>query len=295
MDERQRGELIRLIDANTPGDGVHSTAVPGLSLVRLSRPGTVIPTVYEPLLCLVVQGSKQILLGERVFSYEPPEFLLVSVDLPVIGRIVRASRDEPYLAAVLSIDLPEYPQLVDLAGRTAREDPAGSSGLLIGRTEPMLAEGMLRLARLLETSGDIPYLAPLAKAEVFYRLLTGEHGGSVARLAVPDGSTERIARVIGELRSNYQKPLKVESLAELAHMSQSAFHQHFKRLTSLSPLQYQKRRRLLEARRLMLGERASASAAARQVGYESISQFSREYSRMFGAPPTVDRGLRHAS
>jgi len=294
MCKRYIEELIRLIDRHASDEGVQPTDAPGMNLIRISRPGMTMPDIYEPSLCLVARGAKEVLFGGQIVRYAAPQYLVITVNLPVIAYVTDASSDEPYLAVLLEIDPRKH---FDLMGRCRA---AGSSenkiypGLMVGAPDSGLTEAIMRLVRLLDTPEDIPYLAPLAMSEICYRLLSGEHGAAIARLIAPGSSMQRIAQAIQTIKENFAKPLRVEALAEMVHMSPSAFYLHFKRITALSPLQYQKRLRLLEARRLILATMDSISGAAMQVGYESISQFSREYSRMFGLSPSADGGQARA-
>jgi AraC-like DNA-binding protein len=278
--------LADIIDKNSSADGVSETAVPGMHCLRYSAPNMSTPSVYMPSLCVIAQGTKEVLLESEIYRYEPSQFLAVSVDLPLIGNVTEASPEKPYLCLVLDIDPRQLSDLIPHVD--AAPDAAPERGLFVGRIDAPLLDSVLRLAKLLDTPADIPMLAPMAFREIYYRLLRGEHGRRVAQIGVPDSHTYRIARVLQTIKTEFTRSLRVEELAELANMSASSFHQHFKAVTAMSPLQYQKRLRLMEARRILLAEESDAAAAAYRVGYESPSQFSREYSRMFGAPPMRD-------
>jgi len=253
----------------------------------MSAPSARMPVVYSAPLCLVVQGEKEVMLEDESYRYAASEFLVVSVDLPATGHVTVATPEQPHLC--LQVDL-DPRQLSDLITETVRTEVDGAPterALFIGSTDDQLTDALLRLARLLDTPRDIALLAPMVIREIYYRLLNGPYGRRIAQIAIHSTNMRRIAHVIGMLKSRFTEPIRVEDLAEMAHMSPSSFHFHFKEVTAMSPLQYQKRLRLLEARRLLL-EGTDAASAAYRVGYESSSQFSREYSRMFGAPPIRD-------
>jgi AraC-like DNA-binding protein len=283
-------ELINLasaIEGRAPVDGVHETAVPALRLSRFSAPSDLHALVYEPCLCMVAQGEKEVLLAGETYRLDPAQSLLVSVDLPVSARVVEASLRRPYLAVRLALD----PAMVgELLADGATAPPLGTPARAIAVTpaEPPLLDAVSRLVALLDSPEDVGALAPLVLREVTYRLLTGPQGVRLRQITAAGAPAHRIARAIRWLKDNFANTLRVESLAKRVGMSPSAFHLHFKGVTALSPLQYQKRLRLQEARRLMLGEGLDAAEAAFRVGYESPSQFSREYRRRFGAPPRQD-------
>jgi len=279
--------LVAAIERHAPADGICEAAVPGLIIARLSRPGEPNTLVVDPSLCIVAQGAKEVLLADEVYRYDPAHSLLVSVDLPISARVVEATPDRPCLAVRLSID----PALVgELLADSPGPPPSGppARGLDVRPVEPRLLDAVGRLVALLDTPRDIAALAPLVLREITYRVLTGPQGARLRQVAAAGAPGERIARAVRWLKDHFADPLQVESLAREARMSLSGFHQHFKTVTGLSPLQYQKWLRLHEARRLMLGKGLDAAETAFQVGYESPSQFSREYRRMFGAPPRRD-------
>ncbi len=286
--------LASLIDRYSNGDGIHETAVPGMRCLRFSAVRMSMPTVYNPSICVIVQGAKEVLLEDEIYRYTPSQFLAISVDVPVFGHVTEATAANPYLCLQLDIDPHQLSELISQMEIAA--DPLPNRGLFVGALDAPLLESVLRLARLLDTPHDIPMLAPMALREIYYRLLKGEHGRRIAQIGVAGSNMHRIARVLQLLKQDFARALRIEELAEIANMSASSFHQHFKAVTAMSPLQYQKRLRLMEARRILLAEETDASAAAYRVGYESPSQFSREYSRMFGAPPMRDVTLlREAS
>ena len=285
--------LTRFTDAQA-GPILHRTAIDGLLLLRATEPDRH-PThlLHGPTLCLVVQGAKETTFGDTPHTYRAGQALVVTVDVPGSSRITAASPERPYLSAVVGLDPAAVAEVVGAleAPPTASEGP----GTFVLDVDPALADCVLRAVRLLDTPAAIPVLYPAIHREICYRLLTGPRGGEVARLALSRDRAPSVARALHELRARFDEPILVEELAGIAHLSPSAFHRRFKALTSMTPIQYQKRLRLLEARRIMLDEAATAESAALAVGYESPSQFSREYTRAFGAPPQRDIGALRAS
>lgn len=287
-------ELIDLVKQFAPGDGLHDTAIPALQLIRASAPAHRLPAVYEPGVVVVIQGRKQATLGSEVLVYDPLNYLVISVTMLPQGQIIEATPDEPYLCVRVNIDPREVASLMLEAGRAqAVSAPASANadmgrGLNVARVSEPLLDAVLRLLRLLRTPHDAAVLAPLAVREIYYRVLTGELGPQLHALAVADGHAQRIVRAIDLLKRRYAEPVRIEEVAEAVHMSPSSLHQHFKQVTSMSPLQYQKHLRLHRARQLMLTDGLDAASAGHQVGYESPSQFSREYRRLFGAPPKAE-------
>ncbi|QAR34298.1 AraC family transcriptional regulator [Geovibrio thiophilus] len=284
MNESQRQELSFLIDKYSETDIVSGTSLPELCVMKSETRRIKSSAVYVPSLCLIVQGRKEIMLENELYSYSPSEYLAVSVELPIVGQVTEASREKPYLGLSIAID----PVVISEMLPYAPEEGTTSRGLFVGRTDEGLADCILRLVRLLDTPEDAAFMSPLILRELYYRLLKSPHGWNLAQIAVAGSSMQRIAKVIKTLKTDFARNMRIEEMAEMANMSQSSFHHHFKEVTAMSPLQFQKRLRLTEARRIMLTESADASSTAFRVGYESASQFSREYSRMFGAPPVSD-------
>ena len=285
-------ELAERLRALAPRDGISATPVPRLTVIRFSRTGESMPSVYSPSVCIAAQGSKAVRLGTERFVYGPSRFIVAAVDLPVMAHVVDASPDAPYLCVALELDLKAVAsvlldgELLDGAERT----PA--LGMYVGDATPALLDAVTRLVRLADTPEDIAGLAPLTEREIIYRLLRSGHGARLAQMVRGHGQAHRIARSIAWIRTHVSEPLRVDRLAREAGMSVSSFHAHFKQVTALSPLQYQKHLRLHEARRLLVDEAMDAATAGHLVGYESPSQFSREYRRVFGAPPATDaKGL----
>ena len=286
-----RERTVALALARAPGDGLHETALPWLRLIRASAPAQPVPAIYEPGLVLVLQGRKQAQIGERVVHYDALQCLLVPVTTLPRGRVVEASADKPYVCLRLSCQTQALAEL--LLDGDAPSQPAADAdaGLQVAPVTAPLLDAALRLLQLLDSPQDWRTLAPLLQREILYRVLTGPLGARLRALAQGDGVARRLNRVIEQLTRRYAEPLSIDELAGLAHMSPSTLHLRFKQLTALSPLQFQKTLRLQHARRLMLGDGLDAATAAHRVGYESPSQFSREYRRLFGAPPRADVAL----
>ncbi len=284
MIDRTVEGLVHLVERWTGRDGVHPTAIDELTLYRASGATEPVPCVYEPSLCIVAQGRKRVILGDEIYLYDPAQFLLASVALPVAGEVIEASPATPYLSLQINLDPATVGELIV----DNRLEAPSSRGLAVSRVEPPLLDAVGRLVALLETPQEIGVLAPLILREIVYRLLVGEQGGQLRQIAVGDGQARRIVRAIHWLKEHFAEPLRIEELARRVSMSPSALHHHFKGVTAMSPLQYQKQLRLQEARRLLLVEGLDASAAGYRVGYESASQFSREYRRLFGRPPKLD-------
>ena len=286
--DSQQDELAKIIEAYSGHDGVHTTHIPSLFFNRQTTITGPVYGVFKPSLCIVVQGAKDVWLAQERFRYSPADYLIASIDVPVIGQVVEATPKLPYLSLKLEFT-PQ--QILDvLSNLAARLDSKEDSNraIFVSQIEPSLLDAVLRLVRLLDNPADIPILAPLITKEILYRVLKGPHGGKLEQIAIEGSYTYRISNVIERLVHRYDQSFRIEDLAEMANMSVSSFHRHFKEVTAMSPLQFQKQLRLYEARRLLLSESADAADVAFRVGYESPSQFSREYSRMFGFPPKED-------
>jgi len=277
-------ELVRRALAHATGEGVHATALPSLQVLRLDAPGTPLPATYEPGVVLVLQGRKVAELGPERLVYDPLHCLVVGITMLPLAHVIEASSARPYLCLRLQLDPAEVGRLV-LEMPAAPRTEAPGCGLQVVPSAPALQDAALRLMRLLDTPADLPVLAPLLRREIAYRVLSGALGPRLRTLMASDGHAQRIRRAVDLLKRRFDEPLRVDELARSAAMSASSFHHHFKQVTAMSPLQYQKQLRLQRARDLMLGEQLDAAAAAHRVGYESASQFSREYRRLFGAPP----------
>ncbi|MGV8870057.1 MAG: AraC family transcriptional regulator N-terminal domain-containing protein [Janthinobacterium svalbardensis] len=273
---------------NTP-DGFYATDIAALKLMRIGEKTLPAYALYTPALCLAVQGTKQVMLGDALFDYGAMEFLIVSVDLPILGRVTHATPEHPFLALILELDVKLLQDVIRQLDGEAVAPGTAALGVFVGRLEEQAADCLLRLVQLLGQPRAIAMLAPSILRELYYWLLSSPQGEQLRRLVAPDSSTLRIAEAIHLMQADFAAPIGIGRLAALAGMSVSSFHAHFKSITSLTPLQYQKQLRLLQARRLIVTRAANASQAAYQVGYESASQFSREYTRMFGTPPSRER------
>lgn len=265
-----------------------TTAVQGLALFRRTEPSEPVTGMYEPSLCMVAQGAKRVQLGDDTYVYDAHHYLITSVHLPTVVQVSEASREKPYLGLRLKFDLREVSQLMADSNLPSPRTQQSSRGMATGEVTLPLVTAVQRLIELLDTEQDIPILAPIIQREIIYRLLVGDQGARLRQIAAAGSQSQQIARAIEWLKGNFTQPLRIDDLAAQARMSSSTFHHHFRSMTALSPLQYQKQLRLQEARRLMLAERLDAATAAFQVGYESPSHFSREYGRLFGAPPLRD-------
>ncbi|SHM00376.1 AraC family transcriptional regulator [Phytopseudomonas punonensis] len=285
MDSLQK--LVQIIGRHTPMDGIHPTPIPGVSLVRSCTPTVPMPVVYEPTLCLIVQGRKRVTAGATTYIYDAANYLVASVDIPVMGAVIEASEEMPYLCLVVDLDMPT---LSDLALRYPADDKdrAPAAGIQLGETTPALLDAAARLVGLLDAPDDAAELAPLTVREILYRLLTGSSSAMVRQVARADSRLSQIAKAIVWLRSHYREACRIDDLADIAGMSRSTFHAHFKAVTGTSPLEFRTHLRLQEARRLMVAEALDAAGAGYRVGYESPSQFSRDYARFFGLPPAKD-------
>ncbi|HEY0044442.1 MAG TPA: AraC family transcriptional regulator [Allosphingosinicella sp.] len=281
-------ELARILTRHAPETGMYGTALPGVSLFRADRPTLPVPSVYEASLCLIAQGAKRVSIGDQSLVYDASRYLIVSVDLPLVGHIITAEPDEPYLCCKIDLDLQALADMV-----VAESSPPGAPAfpaLAVYPSDPDLVDAACRLVRLIEQPERALMLAPLIHREILYRLLTGPHGPTLRHLAGADSHLGQVSRAIAYIRRRFREPLRIRDIAAAAGMSESSLHAHFKAVTRTTPLEFQKQLRLQEARRLMLADGVSAGAAGFAVGYESPSQFSREYRRMFGAPPRRDVG-----
>lgn len=272
----------------TEQEELHTTAISGLSLFRRTASTEPMTGMYQPSICLIAQGSKRVKLGDDILIYDPRHYLITSVHLPTVVQIIEASPEKPYLGLRLTFNLGEIAQLMADSQLPPPRTQQSDRGMAIGEVTMPLLAAFSRLIGLLDERQDIPILAPIIQREIIYRLLVGDQGARLRQIASAGSQSHQIARAIDWLKTNFSQPLSIDALAAQANMSTSTFHHHFRSMTALSPLQYQKQLRLQEARRLMLVEHLDAATAGFQVGYESPSQFSREYSRLFGAPPLRD-------
>ena len=283
-----RDELARAIDAYVRSKEEKAMAIPGLWLYRRTTRTACNAITYEPSLAVFVQGRKRVTFGGTTYLCDGTNFLLTSVDVPVVNQIVEASREKPLLSLLLKLDMAVVREILSREEFQPASHSSSTQGIAVGKTTMDLLTPCLRLLDLLDAPSDIPFLSSLIQREIVYRLLQGSQGERLRAVATAGDQSNRTARAIAWLRVNYAKPLRVEELAELARMGISTLHHHFRALTAMSPLQYQKRLRLVAARERMLVEGLDAASAAFGVGYESASQFNREYKRLFGQPPKRD-------
>jgi AraC-like DNA-binding protein len=288
-----RMQLVSRVGALIGSAASLQTSIPGVTLYRYCAPTVPDPASYEPSLALVVQGRKRVSLSRTSFVYDASHFLLTSLDLPVTSQVIEASRELPYLCMRLKLDMEVVRELVGSKPGLAAQAHIKEPAMAIAETTAEFLDAFCRLLDLQQTPQDIDFMSGLIKREIIYRVLQSAEGQRLRSIATMGEHSQRTARAVEWIRDNYTKPLRVETLAELACMGVSTFHHHFRALTSMSPLQYQKQLRLHEARRRMLMDHIDAAHAAFEVGYESASQFNREYSRFFGQPPMRDvRALR---
>lgn len=282
-------QLADRIAAYAPHDGTFDLHIPGLHVSRFSRTNPVRSHVLQlPALCLITRGAKSVLVGQEVYEYDATRMLVFSVALPVAAQITKAAHADPYLAFRLDFDPLKISELVPKVFPSGLPPVVDRKAVYVAPIDPGIVNAAARLMDCLPQPADIELLAPLVKEEILIRLLRSPIGPRVAQMGFAESSLQRIARAVAWLRENFSQPMKVEELAELVHMSPSSFHEHFKSVTGMSPLQYQKVLRLQEARRLMLSATLDAGSVSQRVGYLSASQFSREYSRLFGSAPTKD-------
>lgn len=275
----------RHAEAFADGKGVAQTSIPGLTVIRETTPTALLYAINKPLVALVLQGNKRVTLGNKTFEFGAGESLLITADVPTVSQITRADISVPYISLVVDLDPVVIESLVVemgsapfAAGMPVRVDP----------TEVEVADAALRLMRLLDRPTSLPVLQTQLIRELHFWLLSGRHGGAIRSLGVAESHAQRVGRAVARIRTSFTQPLRIEHLADVAGMSPSSFHEHFRAITSLTPLQFQKQLRLIEARRMMIADGAMISNAAYAVGYESVPQFTREYGRMFGMPPARD-------
>ncbi|MDR0208431.1 MAG: AraC family transcriptional regulator [Pseudomonas putida] len=293
--EAQRQELADLIRRHVGEPSGTVSAIDDLYLVSYRETQRSMPALAQPALCILAQGSKTLFLGDERYAYDPLHYMVVSVTLPISGALLEASPENPSLGLRMDIDPAQISQLIAESGPMMVPNLPSGRGLYVERSDPQLLDALLRLLRLLDSPRDIPVLAPLIRREILYRLLRGPQGHRLYEIALANSQTHRVCQAITWLNRHYQQPLRIEDLAREVNLSTSTLHHRFKAVTSMSPLQYQKQLRLQEARRLMLNDGLEAAVAGYRVGYESPSQFSREYSRLYGAPPIRDVARLRAS
>jgi AraC-like DNA-binding protein len=293
--QASRAELIERLMQILPADGA-AEPLQGLLLSRASAPTRLEHSVFFPAFCVIAQGRKEILLGESRYWYEPAQYLIATAELPIASRITEASPERPYLNVILKLDSRLVSSVMVEAGQGAPLSQSLVTAMDVSPLDAGLLDAVLRLITLLDSPSDAHFLAPLVMREIVYRILKGAQRSRLAHIAALGSNTQRITQAITRLRNEFNRPLRIEEVARELGMSVSGFHVHFKTLTAMSPLQFQKQLRLQEARRLMLGEGLDAASAGYQVGYEDASYFNREYKKLFGAPPLRDvERLREAA
>lgn len=293
--QANRDELTERIAQAIRKDGMIEP-LKGLHFNRSCSPSECIHSVSVPAFCAIAQGSKEVLLGSDRYQYDPMHYLLATVELPIVSQILEASKEKPYLSLRLDLDPTLVGSVMVEAGYPSSRSRADVKAIDVSPLDANLLDAVVRLVRLLDSPAEAHVLAPLIKREIIYRLLMGEQGSRLCHIAVLGGYTHHIALAVERLRKDFNQPLRIESIARDLGMSVSGFHHHFKSVTAMSPLQFQKQLRLQEARRLMLGENLDATSAAYRVGYDDASHFNREYKRLFGAPPMRDvEQLREAA
>jgi AraC-like DNA-binding protein len=284
--EANRAELVERVTRANRKDG-HIEPLKGLHLNRASTLRK-LHSVSKPAFCVVAQGSKEIFLGHERYQYDPAHYLLVTAELPVVSQVIEASPAQPYLSVRVELDPTLVGTIMSEVDHSSPQNPDGVRAINVSALDASLLDAVVRLLRLVDAPAEAPFLAPLITREIVYRLLQGEQGDRLRYIAVLGGHTHRIVRAIELLRKEFDQRLRIEEIAGELGMSVSGFHHHFKAVTAMSPLQFQKRLRLQEARRLMLGEALDATSAAYHVGYNDASHFNREYKRLFGLPPLRD-------
>jgi AraC-like DNA-binding protein len=293
--QANRGELVERIARAIREDG-RVEPLKGLRLHRASSPTESVHGMSGPAFCVIAQGSKEVLLGDTRYQYDPAHYLLATAELPVVSQVIEASQERPYLSLRLKLDPTLVGSVMVEAGHFSPRSHADVRAINVSPLDASLLDAVVRLVRLLDAPAEAPFLAPLITREIVYRLLMGEQGDRLRHIMVQGGHTHRIARAIEWLRKEFDQPLRIDDIAQELGMSVSSFHHHFKAVTAMSPLQFQKQMRLQEARRLMLGENLDAASAGYRVGYNDASHFNREYKRLFGLPPLRDvERLREAA
>jgi len=286
-EQANRTELVERIARTVREDG-RVEPLKGLRLNRASAPTELAHGVSDPAFCVIAQGSKEVFLGEERFQYDPMHYLLATAELPVVSHVIEASPERPYLSLVVRLDPTLVSAVMVEAGHLAPRSYANVRAIDVSPLDAGLLDAVVRLIRLLDTPAEAPFLAPLITREIIYRLLRGEQGDRLCYIAVQGGNTHRIAKALAYLREAFDQPLRIDDIAQELGMSVSSFHHHFKAVTAMSPLQFQKQIRLQEARRLMLGEDLDAASAGYRVGYSDAAYFNREYKKLFGLPPLTD-------
>jgi AraC-like DNA-binding protein len=285
----REAELTKLVSRFATKDGTNLTRISSLEFIRSVKPLKPIHTMHEPALCIVLQGRKLVSVNGEEFFYRKGDYLVVAVDLPVIGEILEASETEPYLCLRLNFNLLQIAEVSKEYKQHATNKGISERGIFVDQTDEVIVEALIRLVKLLHTPEDTEVLAPLIIKEILYRIMQGKHGDRVKNLAAKGSKLSEVAAALYYLKKYFSREIKIDELAKQVNLSPSALYHHFKQVTTMTPIQYQRALRLQEARRLIIGEDIKAADAAFKVGYESPSYFNREYRKMFGKPPGIDR------
>ncbi len=285
--QANQDELVELIARALREDGTVEP-LKGLHLHRSSSPKEPLHSVYDPVFCVIAQGSKEVFLSNERYVYDPAHYLLVTAELPLVSHVLDASKERPYLSLRLELDPTLVGSVMVEAGHNASQNHADVRAINVNSLDADLLDAVVRLVRLLDSPAEAPFLTPLITREIIYRLWMGEQSDRLRHIAALGGYTPHITKAIERLHQDFDQPLRIEGIARELGMSVSGFHHHFKAVTAMSPLQFQKRLRLQEARRLMLGEGLDATSVAYRVGYHDASHFNREYKSLFGLPPMRD-------
>jgi len=286
-EQANRAEVVERIVRALREDG-RIEPLPGMHLHRASSPTELAHGVSDPAFCVIAQGSKEVFLGDDRYQYDPMHYLLATAELPIVSHVIEASPERPYLSLAVKLEPTLVSAVMVEAGHLAPRNYAHVRAIDVSALNAGLLDAVVRLIRLLDTPAEAPFLAPLIIREIVYRLLRGKQGDRLCYLAVQGGHTQRMVRAIERLRKEFDQPLRIDDIAQELGMSVSSFHHHFKAVTAMSPLQFQKQIRLQEARRLMLGEDLDAASAGYRVGYNDAAYFNRDYKKLFGLPPSSD-------
>lgn len=280
--------LIKMVTDLKVDEGINETLIPEFKIIRTNKVFDPVQAVYKPSLCLILQGSKDVIVGDKIYPYRPGEYIFCSVEVPVTGRITKASAKEPYFCLMIEVEPSMVYEVLKYNPQLKSNSPSEKSGTFVNKATPSLYDAFTRLLATLKDPADSKFLSPMIMKEIIFRILNDDNGEVVRQMGIAGSQTQRITSAIGIIKKKYSTTLNIEELAGLVGMSPSSFHKYFKDITNMSPLQYQKLIRLQEARRLLLSDSIDAASVGFKVGYESPSQFSREYSRLFGKPPKQD-------
>ena len=286
--DKNLSNLLSLLNELKLDDGINDTLIPDFKIIKTSKLQAPTPGVYKPCLCLILQGEKDVMVGEKIYTYSPGQYICCSIEVPVTGKITKASAAKPYLCLMIDIDSSTVFDVIKDNPNLGANPSKDGSGTFVNEADPRLYEAFARLVKSLDTPSEMKFLTPMIFREIIFRLLNDKNAAIVRQMGIVGSNNQRITNAVGIIKKNYNLAVNVEDLAQEVGMSPSSFHKHFKDITNMSPLQYQKLIRLQEARRLLLSDGGDAASVGFEVGYESPSQFSREYARLFGKPPKQD-------